>query len=322
MARIVGKPGYDELAGTSGGDMLYGLGGSDIIYGGRDFSAPSGKDTFYGGAGFDSMYGGDGDDLFLHNPDGDYMVGGAGFDTLDYSSATTGFFIQLNSANSDACSFGDTTALFERLIGSRFGDTLYGGYERHTELFGGGGNDSIEGQFRADKLYGGVGNDTIRGTETLYGGADFGDSIFGGGGNDLIYGSEKADRLMGEDGRDTIYGDDGTDRIFGGSGGDWLAANRGDDSVHGGQGADTFFFSSSELGHRVVLDFKPGQGDKLYLEFGGNITSIAELLPLMTEKNGNVFIDMSTWNPGLYTVTIQNTDIADLTDLNVDFWQF
>ena len=321
MARITGKPVADTLFGTAGNDDIFGLGGGDELYGAATIGAVSGNNSFHGGAGNDLMYGGDGKDVFYLEGGTDLISGGTGIDTIDYSSATAGFQIDLTGNSGSNSTFDDNIYLIEVVIGSAFNDTLIGGYQPDSALYGAGGGDILQGHGYADRLFGGIGNDVIRADEALYGSSE-GDFIRGGRGFDDIYGSEEADQLFGDDGNDTIYGGKGTDVIDGGKGGDWLAANGGDDSVQGGKGADTFFFSGSELGHRVVLDFKVAQGDNLYFEFGGNITSMAQLLPRLTEDNGDLVIQMDQNGSSLYSVTLLGVAIADLSDANVAFWHF
>lgn len=81
-------------------------------------------------------------------------------------------------------------------------------------------------------IYGGSGNDE------LDGGAS-GDLIYGGRGADNIDGEGGNDKLYGEDGNDTIQGSGGNDRILGGAGRDLLQGNAGADTLFGNGGIDT-----------------------------------------------------------------------------------
>jgi VCBS repeat-containing protein len=74
-------------------------------------------------------------------------------------------------------------------------------------IYGGAGNDTIDGKNGNDTLYGGSGNDTLiggQGDDTLYGGSGS-DTIEGGSGDDAIYGGVGADTLTGDAGNDTFY---------------------------------------------------------------------------------------------------------------------
>lgn len=322
MKRVNGSPVADTIVGHSSGDVIYGYGGDDYIfggidvYGGANYGAPSGNDTFYGGAGDDSMYGGDGNDLFYAGDPGvNIFSGGAGIDTLDFSRLHHAV-----SLGNGADNVIDGIYSIERFIGTQFGDTLIGIAGPGASVFGGGGGDVLEGlAYVADKLFGGNGNDRLVGAGTLYN-SSASDTLFGGLGNDTLYAGGTDDRLSGGAGKDSINGGAGNDVIFGGNGDDWLRANSGDDKVYCGKGADTFFFSKWESGQRTVMDFHPGQGDKLYFDFSGSITSVADLAPLMSEQNGNVVVTTRDDSAGHWTVTILHTHIADLTDANVEFF--
>jgi Ca2+-binding RTX toxin-like protein len=83
-------------------------------------------------------------------------------------------------------------------------------------VYGGAGNDSIEGgsitsnaETGRDTLYGGDGNDTVQGDEGI-------DQVYGGAGRDVLRGSEGVDWLYGGVGNDTLdtYYDDDTVDYF------------------------------------------------------------------------------------------------------------
>jgi uncharacterized repeat protein (TIGR01451 family) len=112
-----------------------------------------------------------------------------------------------------------------------------------VQVFGGFGDDVIEG---ANQASGGPGNDTLIGT-------DGPDTLLGGPGDDLIYGLAGNDLLIGDAdaaapppgrccgpfvpvpgtgfGNDTIYGGDGNDTISGTGGDDSLFGGNGDDLI-------------------------------------------------------------------------------------------
>ena len=85
-------------------------------------------------------------------------------------------------------------------------------------LYGGAGNDTVNGAGGRDQIYGGDGNDLLRGNNNW-------DHLYGGAGNDTIYGNRGADRIWGNEGDDFLLGfspeneggsDNGSNRIFGG----------------------------------------------------------------------------------------------------------
>jgi Ca2+-binding RTX toxin-like protein len=80
----------------------------------------------------------------------------------------------------------------QRVLGLGGGDTLYADDTYYffdgDSLYGGPGNDALDGGYARDSLYGGPGNDTIYGDaskDVIVGGAGR-DHISGGSGNDLI----------------------------------------------------------------------------------------------------------------------------------------
>ena len=105
-------------------------------------------------------------------------------------------------------------------------------------LWGGAGDDDIDGQAGPDKIMGGDGDDTLE----------------GGAGNDEIEGGAGDDDIMGGDGADMIEGGAGTDTIDGGGG----AAN------------DTLSFANAAAGVTVDLtgevdddDYRMIAGDRV-----------------------------------------------------------
>lgn len=126
--------------------------------------------------------------------------------------------------------------------------TLFG-EAGNDHLFGGRGNDGLDGGSGKDFLYGGRGNDTLcggSGNDFLFGqqgndlaGGDGGtDRVFGESGNDLLLGGDERDYLYGGSGNDELFGQAGRDLLFGGSGNDALAGGSGDDRLFGGSGRD------------------------------------------------------------------------------------
>ena len=75
-------------------------------------------------------------------------------------------------------------------------------------IFGYGGNDRIAGAYSADNfLFGGAGNDTIDGGNQR-------NVIAGGAGTDTIMGGNSRDTITGGGGADRLYGKDGGDRFI------------------------------------------------------------------------------------------------------------
>jgi len=110
--------------------------------------------------------------------------------------------------------------------GGAAGDELHGG-DGEDELRGEAGNDLLLGGYADDDLSGGPGNDTLYGDNGV-GGEDSSD------GNDFLDGGEGDDVLYGEDGQDGLYGEGNDDMLFGGAGADLL--DGGDSDADGGAG--------------------------------------------------------------------------------------
>jgi hypothetical protein len=84
------------------------------------------------------------------------------------------------------------------------------------------------------EIYGGAGNDLING-----GSGD--DRIFGEGGRDILFGHFGDDRLDGGAGDDFLFGGHGYDVLLGGLGDDWLFGGPGVDFLDGGPGHNRLF---------------------------------------------------------------------------------
>jgi fibronectin-binding autotransporter adhesin len=130
--------------------------------------------------------------------------------------------------------------------------TVHSGLNIVAQLFGEGGNDTLNGGGGHDTLDGGSGNDKLKGNggDDLMRGGEGNDQLFGGAGedelrggigNDVINGEAGNDSLHGEAGNDTQSGGDGNDTLKGGDGNDTLKGDAGNDSLEGGIGNDTLF---------------------------------------------------------------------------------
>jgi Ca2+-binding RTX toxin-like protein len=188
---IIGTSGNDTIGGTSGDDVICGLGGTDYIdghqgndtiYGGTGndtlrgalgddhLLGGPGADTLIGSGGNDTMEGGTGDDSFRAEnvADGaDVMIGGWGFDTVNYSARTTPVRVTLDWSYDDGVpgsEHDNARPDIERAIGGSANDTMSGDQPQQTTLLGGAGDDVLDvrdadGQ-PTDKIDGGTGNDT------------------------------------------------------------------------------------------------------------------------------------------------------------------
>lgn len=129
------------------------------------------------------------------------------------------------------------------------GDGLYGGAGNDL-IQGLGGNDGISGRAGNDRLEGGVGGDVLNGNEGN-------DTLDGGDGSDRLEGHTENDLLIGGEGSDILEGNSGDDWLYAtaqvsiesirqqaqGSGlrGDWITGGLGRDVVVGDSGNDVLF---------------------------------------------------------------------------------
>ncbi len=184
-----GGAGNDVLVGNGGGDTFIGGAGLDTVdYGSSTIgvylnltlgTGPSGDtfqsvenitgsvfgDVLIGDNGANTMKGGFGNDYIVAGNGADYMDGGADLDTISYETATTGVFVNLGNGTG---ANGGVLVNFENIVGSAFGDVLYGNNGSNT-INGGAGNDYIVGGAGSDALIGGSGGDVFRFESAGYG---------------------------------------------------------------------------------------------------------------------------------------------------------
>jgi Ca2+-binding RTX toxin-like protein len=167
-------------------------------------------------------------------------------------------------------------------------DDILRGFDGADVLRGMGADDWLFGGDGADTLNAGSGDDHVVGGATqadlrdvVYGGAGD-DAVDGGYGNDLIYGGEGQDTLEGGFGVDELIGQQGDDQlsggawsdlIYGGEGNDFLNGGFGYDRLNGGAGADRFFhLGIFDHGSDWVQDYSSAEGDVLV--WGQGLTSV------------------------------------------------
>lgn len=147
---IDGGGGDDTITGGNLNDLLAGGEGNDRIDGGQ------GDDVLFGGAGDDLVFGGDGDDVLIGGSGNgnDFYDGGAGVDTVRYTSAVNPITVDLGAgtAQGDDIDF-DVLSTIERVVGGEGDDVLIGA----------DGGETLEGRGGRDTLIGGAGDDTLIG---------------------------------------------------------------------------------------------------------------------------------------------------------------
>lgn len=139
---------------------------------------------------------------------------------------------QVRSANSVACPLPGTGI---RITGQDADDdiTVSANVDTPAVVFGGAGDDQLNGGPRADQL---VGDDVATAGSRATPGND---TINGGPGNDTLSGLGGNDTVNGNAGNDTLNGNEGNDTLNGNTGNDTLTGGTGNDSHNGQEGVDT-----------------------------------------------------------------------------------
>jgi Ca2+-binding RTX toxin-like protein len=297
---LSGKQGSDTLYGGAGNDTLLGDAGADVLFGdeGNDsLNGGSDNDTLFGGAGDDSLagmlgadsfHGGEGNDWIdgESSGDGDVVLYDGNFAdyeiTRDYLGGTT--VIDLNATNGD-----EGTDYIDGVAVLRFADqelsigdleippppglVITGGILSDT-LYGGAGNDTINGKSNYDYLYGLAGDDILIGEwgRDFLDGGEGNDTLYGGGDSDRLYGGLGDDTLIGQQGYDKLYGGDGFDTaVFEGKRSDyWITPNSGYFSVYY-QGSNTQAYGGSNHVEADVELFQFADGSWLADVLPGNV---------------------------------------------------
>ncbi len=173
-----------------------------------------------------------------------------------------------------------------------------------TNLFGGNGDDLLNGTAGNDSLFGGNAKDTLNG----YAGND---TLTGGNGGDLLLGGEGNDILQGDasdessNGKDILFGGTGNDLLNGGNGKDDLTGGTGNDTLTGGSGSDIFIFAALD-GTDTITDFTDGLD---YIGLSGGLTFGA-----LSFSGSNIIVTAS--NEILATLTGINTTTLTAADFS------
>lgn len=267
---LTGSAGDDRLVGSAGRDRIDGGSGSDLLsyagYGeavqidlrvGRAVTTTglallTGIEDVEGTQFGDRLIGDHRDNQFQGFRGDDYIHGGGGIDTASYSDASGAVTIDLVVGSAVGPNGTDTLRLIERVIGSRFADTMTGS-NRDEAFLGGLGNDVIDGGRGRDVAEYGLSPGSVsvslaRGTSAGAAGADALANI------EDVSGSAFGDTLSGDAQANALSGRDGDDVLSGGVGADTLS---------GGLGSDRFVYrnaidSTASIGIDRILDFATG----------------------------------------------------------------
>ncbi|HWL65887.1 MAG TPA: calcium-binding protein, partial [Actinomycetota bacterium] len=268
--RIIGTPRNDVIVALAGADEIYARGGNDLVCGGGGRDVVLGEedaDRLDGGPGIDFLFGGGGNDKLelggglVNGGDGgdgdDSIVGNdllRGIDLAGFSQSSDAVTVDLQAGTATG-NGRDTLEEIEGAVGTPKADTLLGDAGTNV-LFGGSGNDSIDGRGNlgntdsplaeeGDLLYGDGISDEPPGNDTLTGGSGLNIAVFAyseapvqvdlgtgtatGEGVDtlneiqFVMGSRFDDTLRGDDGDNGFDPYLGNDTIDGGEGEDVLA---------------------------------------------------------------------------------------------------
>ncbi|UTF48808.1 cadherin-like domain-containing protein [Desulfomicrobium sp. ZS1] len=290
---IDGGAGYDIIRGGDGDDLISGGDAWDSLYG------DAGNDTVYGGNGIDTIFGGDGDDYLVgFNSDGtsdgiqDFLIGGAGNDTLDGSHVV-----------------GDS---YTTLVGGSGADRIIGNGVNTSasyELTGPGDyNVSDQGVYVDLRLQGPDADGSLLVQTGKPGGDDATGDILTGIVN--LVGSNGADTLIGNHQNNYMAGVEGDDLLIGKAGNDSLEGLNGNDTLEGGLGAD-FIWGGMEYDIASYANAATGVNVSLDIQYGGLQSGAGE-------ENGDALWYMD----GLYgsehndTLTGSSHEVPELTSIH------
>lgn len=260
---IIGGEGWDRLFGDEGNDFLEGGGGEDVILGGVGDDLLSGgarEDHFVyrGNDGNDVILdfrpGEDFIDLRL-------LPEAIRFSELTIVDVEDGCGVRIThealggSIELRGCSASELSASdFKMPDGETTKITIdgawivrpsdeYNGSSANVLYMNGAGDGTAYAEGGQDRVFGGEGDDHLDGGSSA-------DAIYGEEGNDILEGGYGPDRLFGGEGDDELKGGDG-------GYGDLLVGGEGNDQLTGGGGADTFAFGRDH-GSDWITDFGDG----------------------------------------------------------------
>jgi serralysin len=220
--RLIGRFGDDTLRGGAGDDTLEGGGDNDWLDGG------TGSDVLKGGDGWDNVsYVSATFAVMIDLSNNDNRAAAEGDVLVGIESVQgTMFKDQLASRPEGAYLFGE--AGDDSLVGRAGPDGLFGG-DGNDLIY------EVFEAFSDDLMVGGAGNDLMiggRGNDALYGDEGH-DSMHGGEGNDFLYGHTGADYLDGGAGEDFIGGNGHGQILYGASGRDtfWIVSTANDCTI-------------------------------------------------------------------------------------------
>ncbi|HET6941466.1 MAG TPA: M10 family metallopeptidase [Sphingomicrobium sp.] len=308
-----GSPFDDRLVASMADCRLFGFAGADALIGG------SGADWLDGGAGTDSLAGGLGDDTYVVDSPSDIVIELLG-EGSDYIQCA--FSLDLSGyANVEGLLLVGTTDI------NGFGNSLQNlitGNSAANRLYGGLGNDTMDGGGGVDRLYGGAGNDTYLVSDTtdyayenLAEGVDTARSsvnltlranvenlVIVGSGNLTGTGNELANGLTGNSGANRLTGLGGDDRLIGGAGNDTLNGGAGLDRMYGGAGNDTYMVTdTTDYAYENVGEGTDVIRSTVTIALRANVENLVLLGTASIAGTGNDLANSLTGNSGANKLT-------------------
>jgi Ca2+-binding RTX toxin-like protein len=261
---IVGSPGDDYIDGGDGADRILAGAGNDSLDGGGgsdEVVGEDGQDVLSGGeadTASDTVLGGQGDDS-LAPTSGDYVDGGVGLDSVDFTEATGSVEVDLTNGHFVMPDGPGEITSMELVQGSEFDDRVVTGADT-VGVFSGPGNDALEIAATSMVVDGGEGEDALdlaplaAGVVIDTSTGQFSPANSDQAGSDSLVGSVGGvEVLAGGPGPDTFISSAASSESISGAGGNDTFNVQLDDIVDGGAGTNVLDFSTSPQGVRVNL---------------------------------------------------------------------
>jgi microcystin-dependent protein len=353
---LYGNSGNNILNGQTGADIMFGgLGNDTYFVGGGDGvieNANEGTDTVFSTTHFalsanvenlvlqgsadlqgygndlaNALYGNTGNNLLNGGTGADIMFGGLGNDTYFVDG---GDGVIENTGEGTDTVFSTThyalSANVENLVLQGSADLQGYGNSQVNTLYGGTGNNLLNGEGGADTMIGGAGDDVYfvddpgdlvfenvnEGTDAVFSTVDYALSanveilVLQGAGNLDGIGNGLANQ---------VYGNAGDNALDGGADSDLLNGGAGHDTLTGGTGDDIFAFSSGQADGDSVVDFSgngPAAGDSLLFTGFGTVAQGASLTRIGASNQWQIHSGLGGPDE---IITFMNGAAVDPTDI-------
>lgn len=175
--------------------------------------------------------------------------------------------------------------------------------EKRQTLFGGDGQDFLQGKALEDRLYGSTGDDVLLGMA----GSDY---IEGNAGNDALDGGAGSDLLRGGVGNDTLIGGEGNDIQLGGTGTDTykFEGAHGLDMVKDSDGQGSLVVGAAALnGGKKIMDnaHRSADGTTTYTRIGNDLV-------IRNQGAATGFVVVKDWQPGQLGIELSDVSFRSI----------